>query len=145
MKNNTKTKFIVVLDDMKQRVDWLKGRVGDRATILWSTTVKGLLKNLKAAESRGDLVLVLLDHDLDIWSGRQDSKDKNGEDGTDAAKTLALSDKSIPITVWSVNGRAAIGMEDILVKRGFNANRMMYLFQQINARTIERVLGNDQY
>ncbi|MFA6049746.1 MAG: hypothetical protein WC761_00890 [Candidatus Paceibacterota bacterium] len=134
---------IVVLDDDQQRVLWLKGRVGDRAQVLWSTTVKGLHKNLKAAENIGNLVLVFLDHDLDMWSSKGDSKDRNGEDGTDAARNLSLQDKSTPIVIWSLNGRAAETMEDMLAQRGFNVKRMMFLFKQVNAHTIDQILNSE--
>ena len=132
--------IIVVLDDMEDRVAWLRSTVKGRATILWATTVNGLLKILKTAETQGGLCLVLLDHDLDFLNGRRDNCDKDGLCGTDAAKKLTLSDMSIPIVIWSLNGPCAMKMEDILLRRGFKVSRMMYHFKVILAGIINNIL-----
>ena len=137
--------IIVVLDDLKQRVDWLRSHVGDRADIAWDVTVSGFLNKLKAAESTGRLFLVVLDHDLDFGVDKHLSKgenlDKNGHDGRTAARHLTLSDKSIPVLVWSMNGQMALEMENILSKRGFNVSRMMYNFRQIIGNIVDRNLA----
>ena len=141
---NSPKPIIVVLDDLKQRVDWLRSHVGDRADISWDVTVSGFLNKLKAAESTGRLFLVILDHDLDFGVDKHQSKgenmDRNGHDGRTAARQLTLSDKSIPVLVWSMNGHMALEMENILSKRGFNVSRMMYNFRQIIGNIVDRNL-----
>lgn len=136
MNDLAKKPIIVVLDDMMERVTWLKSQVNNRAEIVWAKDVEKLLRDVSKAESTGRLILVILDHDLDIWSGENDSLDENGETGTDAAKKLSLKDKSIPVLVWSMNDSASRGMEKILWGRGFLVTRMSYSYQRQNGQTV---------
>lgn len=137
-----KKPVIVVLDDMKHRVDWLRGAVGAEAEVLWATTVKGFLKILKGAQRRGGLCLVLLDHDLDFNNGRTDNCDVDGLCGTDVAKTMTLDDMSVPVVIWSLNGPCAMNMEDILLGRGFKISRMMYHFRNILKSMISQIVAD---
>jgi len=141
-KSATEKPIIVVLDDMIERVRWLKDHVGNRAEIMWSKRVSKFLDYVKKAESTGRLILVILDHDLDIWSNKNDSLDDEGQTGMDAAKQLNLSRKDIPVLVWSMNDKASVEMENLLWKRGFLVTRMPFHNNRQNGQTITMHIAN---
>lgn len=123
-------KLIVVLEDSKERMVWLRENFPD-AIIKWSTTVDEFFDHLRTS-SKDDIRLIILDHDLgsdDLATECQTltmergcsatcSLDENGQNGTHAVDGLD-SWHEIPVVVWSVNTVEGPRMAARLKKKKF--------------------------
>lgn len=119
--------IIIVLDDMKLRIDWLRKWFDSSNHIIWRTNVTDFLEAVNANPS---VQLIILDHDLDMLDGSKGvSMGPDGLTGFDATNLLSLQFRNTQILVWSRNGNGAADMTDNLRSRGFNkVTTMMYGF-----------------
>lgn len=102
---------ILVLEDMEERVNWLRKTFRFGVTVYHETSVEGFKEKFEQLESKGKLNIVILDHDL--GGPFFDSSDKHGLTGTDAAKWL-LTKQRKPTIIWSVNPEGSKRMRGFL-------------------------------
>lgn len=100
--------MILVLEDLKERVDWLR-QTFPRTEIQWCTTV--LSFQMALSECNPDVII--LDHDL--GPGSATSEDADGLTGYDAAKALKTR---APVLIWSWNMWASNRMSEALMNNG---------------------------
>jgi len=131
---------IIVLDDMKDRIVWLRRWFDSSTHIVWKTNVSDFLE---AVESYPSVSLIILDHDLDMLPGSVGvSMGPDGLTGLDATHHLSETFHHVPILVWSRNGHGAAQMTANLQKRGFRkVSALMYGFGRILHDHIRTKLG----
>ena len=126
--------IIIVLDDMIERIDWLRKEFDDQTEIIWAKSVKQFFEELMLCD-RQLLRLILLDHDLggvviddDITSLHTEHwpLDPDGKNGSDAVDGLDGWD-DVPVIVWSINSVSAPLMVDELKDKGFSAGWIPFL------------------
>lgn len=132
---------IIVLEDMKMRIDWLRKFFDSRCHIVWVTTVTDFQSAV--AKHNLDTKLIIFDHDLDMQFGSTGaSLGPDGMNGLHAAEWLPGLMANTPILVWSRNGHKAPAIEETLNKRGFkNVYRLMFGFHRSIADYIKRSVG----
>lgn len=123
---------IVVLEDCRERMHWLRETFRGEAQIVWTWRVSGLLD---ALDEHGPMVrCVILDHDIpppdsdeieDAPWVQNNSQDAEGKTGYDACLEMPIVD--MPILVWSVNGPGRERMIRTLRERGMRAEPMPHL------------------
>jgi hypothetical protein len=120
---------IVVLDDMKARITWLRRYFDSSTNIIWRSNVTDFIA---AVEANPSVKLIILDHDLDMQSGSTgESQGPDGLTGMDATSFLPARHRSTEILVWSRNGHGAADMTENLQKRGFGkVTTIMYGFDR---------------
>ena len=128
---------IVVLDDMPFRAEWIIQNFCDRVDVVLGETGEEFLNHLQTAK---DLILIILDHDLDCESINTNHTDKNGDNGVTVAQKLNLSNKNIPILIWSFNYKAVANMQSILSTKGYTVKVIQYGFEDIIKNYIENLL-----
>lgn len=133
--------IIVVLDDLKSRVKWLRKYFDSSTHIVWHQNVTDFISALNTHS--GGVSLIILDHDLDMQSGSVGmSMGPDGLTGQDATDFIPKSFSSIPVLVWSRNGHGAEAMTKNLQKRGFkNVFTIMYGFDRVIWDLVKRVTG----
>lgn len=133
---------IVVLDDMYERIKWLKDNFSDKSEIFWASTVNNFISLLNQIKPD----VVILDHDLDIKDSNPQCFDVDGKNGTTLALSLEFPDKQIPILIWSQNGKMASNMEAILTKKGFNnIRRIQFGFDMVIYKFLNQYCINSKY
>ena len=110
---------ILVIEDMPERVEWLRARAqGHR--VVWAETVTEFLA---LPEWGGPIALVVLDHDLDLAHGGEPKVNvgpgPDGLTGMDAAERMPAV--SCAVLVWSINPVRAPDMVRHLRQRGLRA------------------------
>lgn len=128
----TPSKRILVLDDMKSRVEALFRHVGHFAEIVHCLTVSDLKATLESQRTPFDLIL--LDHDLGVdaepftaglyISSVDESRGADGLCGLDAARNLDKwlrpdTQAAQMVIVWSINTKPALEMVKSLKDCGF--------------------------
>ncbi len=128
--------IIVVLEDMIERINWLRKEFGAHTEIVWAKTVDQFFEELRLLD-RSRLRLILLDHDLGgiIDDNGTDTSlirsanwplDPSGKNGGDAVDGLD-GWNDIPVIVWSINNVSAPLMVDELKDKGFAAGWIPFL------------------
>ena len=126
--------IILVLEDCRVRVKWLRDQFRGEAEIRWTWRVSEFLRELDEHGPR--VACIVLDHDIPPPSSEEDDleelvwahnaqDDADGKCGYDAV--LALPAVDVPILVWSVNGVGSERMMRELRARGFRCERMPHL------------------
>ncbi len=129
----------VVLEDVPDRVEWLKQAFPD-IRIVWSEDMNPFLQAVETEEKAGTLKAIIMDHDLGFFQ-HANQQDLDGYNGSDAARFLELRDWDIPIIIWSMNSPAAVNMEEILREKGFgNIKRIMFMFKVALVNALEKAL-----
>lgn len=128
--------IIIALEDMIERISWLRKGFEPHAEIIWAKTVDEFFEELRLLD-RSRLKLILLDHDLggvidpgdvstDLVTSTSWPMDPSGKNGGDAVDGLdGWSD--IPVIVWSINNVSAPLMVDELKDKGFAAGWIPFL------------------
>jgi len=126
--------IIIVLEDMIERINWLRKEFGDQTEIIWAKSVDQFFEELRLCD-RQRLRLILLDHDLggvaiddDLTSQYTEHwpLDLDGKNGGDAVDGLD-GWNDIPVIVWSINNISAPLMVDELKDKGFAAGWIPFL------------------
>lgn len=129
---------ILVLEDMPERVEWLRARAQGHP-VVWAQTVTEFLA---LPEWDGPIALVILDHDLDLAHGGEPKVNvgpgPDGLTGLDAAREMPWV--RCPVLVWSVNPIKAPLMESELRLCGMHAIRCPFDSEWIK-RTVSLLLG----
>lgn len=124
-------KTILVLEDCRERMRWLREEFRGEAQIVWTWKVADFVRLI--GEHAEGLACVIMDHDIpppdtdedDAPCVQNNSQDVDGKTGHDACKEMPLT--SAPILVWSVNGVGRERMIRTLRERGMHAEPMPHL------------------
>ena len=126
---------VIVLEDSRPRVDWIRSEF-PTADIRWCTTVTDFFEELRMVD-RKSLRLLVLDHDLgDVQPDDHQSSnpselvmgpgatwplDENGNNGMHAVDMLSTAFNDVPVIVWSINTPRAQEMVHRLTEKGYGA------------------------
>lgn len=127
--------IIVVLEDMRVRVDWLRESFPE-AKIVWSETVADFISSF-AGLDQSRIAVILLDHD--IGGPFYGSSDDEGKNGLDAAREL-MGVQDVPVIIWSINGDGSRAMQQELEGKGHTVAWIPFL--KYNMRKLELAIAS---
>lgn len=122
----TQRKTILVLEDMRERVDWLTAKFPN-AKVIWTKQVGEFLQELTRTNP-DELALVVLDHD--IGGPFTGSTDTEGKTGMDAVRELEHT-HGAPVIVWSINKDGWRLMVPTLIEKGVVAVSIPFLRENL--------------
>lgn len=114
-------KVILVLDDTRQRVDWLYSQIDiSNVEVIWCKNCEEFL-----IKSKDKHDLLIMDHDLDEehYGGYSSSSAPNGAMAAEAYENVFNS----PCIIWSVNPEGAIRIDARLTSKGVFCVRVPFL------------------
>lgn len=131
---------ILILEDQKVRVDWLRQVLGEHAVLSWHTKVAGFLGEVQSridTGTIGEVAAFVFDHDLTPFDDIETFilnpiklADDNGEDGSDAARKFPKGLGQPNFLIWSVNPNGVASIYNKLGDHGYTEIERISFFSQ---------------